>query len=335
MDALAFLDRKKATLEPLYVLPGDEAFLKRRVLRVLRDLALGEDADESALSTHAGDKATFAAVWDELESLPFFGPRRLVVVENGDPFVTRFRTALEKKFESGRLPATGVLVLDVKAWPSNTRLAKMVADARTIVCKSPAAYKLPQWACAWAASQYQKQMPPAAGQLLLDLVGPDMGLLDQELLKVAIYVGDRPGISEEDIDRLVGNSRAENTWKIFDLLGQGKTADALRLLQRLLEQGEEPMRILGAFGLQLRKLGQAARLVTVQRMSMNAALAQVGIPPFGLASAEQQLRKLGRRRGLRLYSLLLELNLDLRGNSPLSEAILLERFLLRLASQEA
>ena len=94
------------------------------------------------------------------------------------------------------------------------------------------------------------------------------------------------------------------------------------------------MRLVGAFGSQLRKLAQAARLVTAQKLPIPAALAQVGIPPFGARSAEQQLKHFGRHRALRIYDLLLELNLDLRGNSPLPVTTLLERFLLRLAVRQ-
>ena len=42
---------------------------------------------------------------------------------------------------------------------------------------------------------------------LCELVGPEMGLLDQELLKLAIYVGDRKRIDVDDVDKLVGRSR--------------------------------------------------------------------------------------------------------------------------------
>jgi DNA polymerase-3 subunit delta len=333
MEALAFLSRKSTDLEPFYVVAGDEAFLKRLVIKRLRETALGDDADEAAVSTYAGEGAEFAAVWDELETLPFFAPKRIVIVENADPFVTAYRGYLEKKVDGKLLPKSGLFVLEVKSWPANTRLAKMVSDASTIVCKAPPPYKMAQWACAWATSQHQKTLALPAGQLLVDLVGPEMGLLDQEILKLAIYVGANDKITAEDVDRLVGNSRTENTWQIFDLIGQGQTAAALRFLQRLLEQGDEPMRILGAFSMQLRRLAQAARLVATQGTGLSAAIAAAGVPPFAAKGAEAQLRHLGRKRALKLYHWLLELNLDLRGNSPLGETALLERFLLRLATK--
>lgn len=90
------------------------------------------------------------------------------------------------------------------------------------------------------------------------------------------------------------------------------------------------MRIIGAFGAQLRKLAQATRL-SAQGVSLAAALAQVGVPPFATRSAEEQMRHLGRRRLDRLYDWLLQLNMDLRGGSALPPRALFERFLLKLA----
>jgi DNA polymerase-3 subunit delta len=325
MDSLTFLERAaRSQPQPLYVVHGDEDFLKRLVLKAIRDLVFGPEAEDADTSTYAGDKATLAAVLDDLQTLPFFSPRRLVVVDDADPLVTRYRAALEKRV--GQLPATATLVLNVKSWPSNTRLYKLVENG-AIGCKAPAAYKLPQWCVQWAQSCHGKQLALAAANLLVELVGPEMGLLDQELLKLALYVGAKPRIDSADVDKLVGSSRAEETWKIFTAIAQGQPREALGILDRLLEQGEDPLRLLGAFSWQLRRLVQAARR-SEQGQPLNLALQEVGIK--NVPAGEQQLRHLGRRTD-RLYDWLLEVDFGLKGGSPMPPRLLLERFVLRLA----
>jgi DNA polymerase-3 subunit delta len=328
MEALPFLSSANTKLGPLYVVHGDEAFLKRQVIRALVKRALGEEADNQSVSTYPGDKAIFAEVFDELDTVPFFDPKRIVIVENGDPFVSKYRGELEKKL--AHLPSTGLLILDVKTWAGNTRLAKMIENAATVVCKAPASHSLAKWCSDWCAGQYQKQIAPDAAKLLTELVDPEMGLLDQELLKLSVYIGAKPRIEFADVDKLVGNNRAQDIWKIFDAIGAGNVRDALAIVNRLFDQGEEPLRIIGAMSFQLRKLAQATRL-TAQGVSLGTAVAQAGVPPFGLKSAEAQIRHLGRRRLDRLYDWLLQINLDLRGGSPLPARTLFERFLLKLA----
>ena len=331
MDSLVFLDGPdSAKVQPYYVLHGDEDFLKRQVLKKLRRCVFGTDDSEAPVTTVAGDKASFAEVFDELDSVGLFTSRRMVVVDNADPFVTKHRPQLEDKLP--KLSGSGVLVLDVKTWAGTTRLAKMTPAAVTLVCKGPPPFKLPGWCVAWALSQQKKQLTGPAAAHLTELIGPDMGLLDQEILKLAIYVGSRARIDVADVDRLVGHSRAENIWHIFDAIAADKNADALTMLGRLFDQGEEPIRLMGAFGLQMRRLAQAARLVA-QGKRMTEALESVGVPNFTLKSTENQLRHLGRRRAEKLYDWLLEVNMGMRGDSPLSERTLVERMLVRMCGK--
>lgn len=331
MDALVYLDAAdSAKVQPLYVLHGDEDFLKRQVLKKLRRCVFGSGADEGQTSVIAGDKATFADVFDELDTVGLFSARRLVFVENADPFVSKHRPQLEERI--GKLSGSGVLVLDVKTWAANTRLAKMVPASMTIVCKAPPALKVPAWCVAWAQSQLGKQLLSPAASHLVDLIGPELGLLDQEILKLAIYVGGKARIDVSDVDRLVGHSRGENIWHIFDAVAEGRNADALAMLGRLFDQGEEPMRLMGAFGSQMRKLAQAARL-TIQGKRITESLEAAGVPPFALKTTENQLRHLGRRRAALLYDWLLEVSMGMRGDSPLPERTLMERMLVRMCGK--
>jgi DNA polymerase-3 subunit delta len=328
MDSLTFLERSgRGKVQPVYVLHGDEGFLKRQVLALLRKVVLGEGEDAFGFTALPGDKTSFSEVRNELSTLPFLSPRRLVLVEQADPFVTREREKIEEYLKEPA--AKGVLVLDVVGWTSTTRLARALVD-QTLVCKAPPSHRLPEWCVKWAASQHGKELPVAAARLLVDLVGADMGLLDQELTKLAIYAGDAKRIESADVDRLVGNSREETTWKIFDLIGAGDGRGALEVVDRLFAQGEEPMRLLGAFSMQLRRLAQVARLAT-QGMSVTAALEVAGVPTFGRRAVEQQLRHLGRRRLDRLYDWLLQIDLGLKGGSQLSPRTLFERLVVQLS----
>jgi DNA polymerase III subunit delta len=330
MDAIAFLSRSgRIDPRPVYVLHGDEDFLKHQVLLGLRIGLLGAEGDDFGWSVHAGDSATLAAIRNELETVPFFGPRRVVVVEAADPFVTRYRGHLEKYVSEAS--AAGVLVLEVKSWPATTRLAKLVDKASTILCKAPAAYRLPEWCVRWAESHHGKTLTSDAARLLVDLVGPEMGHLDQELGKLATYVGSAKRIAATDVDQLVGRSREENVFKILDAIANGESGKALASLDRLFESGENALRILGALSLQLRRVAQLARL-NEQGCPPAMALNQVGVPIFARQETESQLRSFGQRPNL-LYSWLLDTDLGAKGGSQLSPRILLERLLARLATE--
>jgi DNA polymerase-3 subunit delta len=331
MDALTFLQNPaKTPAQPLYVLAGDEPFVKRHALKALRSLLLGTKENPFGWSVLPGEKLSWSAVHSELTTLPFLGPRRVVVVDAADPFVTAARDKLEAYV--GAPAATGVLILDVKSWPATTRLAKMVPDKATLVCKAPIAQRLSAWCQQWCQAQHGKAMSAEAARLLVELVGADMGLLDQELSKLAVFVGDGKKIDTGDVDQLVGNNREENVWKIFDLIGVGQTAAALTLLDRLLTQGEEPLRLLGALASKLRSYAQTYRLTTIGR-SLSEAMDEAGIPTYPLArqGAEHALRHLGGRRLNAIYDWLLDTNRGLKGGSELSPRAQMERLVIQLA----
>lgn len=329
MDSLTYLAKSaKSGRQQVYVLAGDEDFLKRQVLAKLQPLIL-EEADPSfALSTYPGDKAEFSTIRNELETIPFLSPRRLVVIEQADPFVTKHRGALEKYVQAPS--GAGVLILNVKSWTSTTKLAKLIPDSATITCKAPAPYRMPAWCIEWAKSQFGKRLAQPAAELLVELIGAQMGILDQEIQKLAVYVGDRELIGTADVDQLVGRSRASDVFKIMKAIGDGDSKQALIILTRLTEEGEEPLRVLGALGSQLRKLATAGRLLR-QGVGGDAALAEAGIPRWGYDEARKQMRHLGQRRLDALYDWLLEVDLGLKGGSPLPPELLLERLIVRMA----
>src|SRR5262249_40494267 len=158
MDALNFLDQSsRASAQPVHVVHGDEDFLRRQVLAALRGMVLGPGEDATfGLSSYPGDRAVWSAVHDELLTLPFLCPRRLVVVENADLFVSAHRPQLEKYVQEPS--PNGVLVLEVKSWPATTRLHRLLDGPASINCKALSGAKLVEWCRRWSQTQHGKQL---------------------------------------------------------------------------------------------------------------------------------------------------------------------------------
>lgn len=321
------------------VVYGDEAFLKRQALALLRRAVLpSEDADFS-LSVFEGPTAELSDVLDELATVAMFGgDKRLVMVEEADEFVRRYRPELEDYVAQPR--STGYLVLAVATWPANTRLYKAIArDGLQIDCSSPPAAKLTRWLVSWAKQVHQVQLAQAAAELMVDMIGPELGLLDQDLAKLALTTGPGGKITTESVSRSVGSWRAKTAWAMLDAALAGNVRSALVELDRLLLAGEAPVAVLGQISASLRRFAAATRLVLQaeaagRRVGPGQALEQVGTRRFLLQKVERQLRHLGRRRGDRIYRWLLEADLDLKGQSALPPRLILEQLILRLAAPE-
>jgi DNA polymerase-3 subunit delta len=329
MRALEWLrDPTSQSLKPVYVVYGDDIYLRRESAAAVVRAALGDEADEMAVRRFEGNSATLADVMDELRTLPFFSKRRVVLVEDADLFVSKNRKELEHYVESPS--GTGVLALVVKAWPSNTNLYRQIAlVGLALDCNSPGEKELLPWLVHYAA-QHAAQLDADAARLLVELVGAEVGLLAAEVEKLAVFVGEVGRIRRADVARMVEAGRIETIWRVLDAATEGQGAQAISDLDNLLASGEHPIKILAALASSLLKTHHAGRL-RAERLSLEEACRQAGIRDFALDKTRRQHAHLGPSRVDRLPSTLLKADLDLKGNSPLDPRVILEELLISLA----
>lgn len=318
---------------------GDEAFLRRMVLNELRRHVLGEEDAEFSLTRFDGGTAELRDIMDELSTVALFGGgRRLVIVEDADPFVSEHRAELEDYVT--RPKSSGTLVLEVTAWVKTTRLYKALdAGQLQIDCKTPDNRALVKWLASWSSKRHGAKLEASAAEALVELVGPELGLLDQELAKLAVSVAAGQSITEQVVHDLVGGWRAKTAWEMIDAALAGNARAALAQLDRLLMAGEHPIGILAQIASTLRRFAAATRLVESaeaqkRRINLREALEQAGVKPFVIAKSEQQLRHLGRQRAGKLHRWLLEADLDLKGQSALPPRTVLERLIVRVATPQ-
>lgn len=329
MHATAFLKSADNTATwPIVVLSGDVALLKQAALKRLEKLVLGPEDYGFGLVRLSGGNIAFSVVLDQLRTISMWGGRQMVCVDDADEFVSDHRAALEKYLQ--RPISRSLLVLAVRSWPKTTRLYKLVDQiGLNLECTPLSGNELLRWLSETCRSAFQKQLPREAAELMIELAGTELGLLEQELAKLATFVGERQRIETDDVRALVGGWKAETTWAMTDALCDGDLPRALSALHKLLLGGEAPQRILGGLVYVFRKYAVATELAR-RGQPLPAALKQAGVFPRDLAASEGYLRRLGFTRAARLYEHLLDADSELKGGSRLPERIQLETLLLEL-----
>lgn len=202
--------------------------MKRQVIAELTEQVLGDADPALALSEYDGSSASLelAAVLDDLRTLPFLTARRLVLLRDADGFISRYRSELEAYTETPS--STGVLVMECKSMPANTRLYKRINNVgRIIKCETIKPAAVPSWIVKHGRSAHGKTIDTKAAALLCDQIGADLGLLDAELQKLAMYVGQRTSITADDVEALTGRCREEQVWGILSAMAAGDRAKAL------------------------------------------------------------------------------------------------------------
>ena len=126
MLAIDFLDAPaQHKTGPVVVVYGKERFLKLEAIKEITRALLGPDSDELGLTRLPGPETDLKTVVDSLLTVSMWNPLQVVLVEDADEFVSNFREGIEGYL--GRPAKKSVLILDVKSWPSTTRLYKKVA----------------------------------------------------------------------------------------------------------------------------------------------------------------------------------------------------------------
>lgn len=342
---LLLADKLPGELPQVIVAFGDDAFLRKETVSATLKLA-GFDSD--APRAFDGDECKWIDVHDELATLSLFetDARRIAVVSNADRLIKDSRPQLEKWAAA---PAAGsLLILQVATFPANTKLFKLIAkQGWCIACsiptgagrsKTPNVGEVKKWIVVWSKNKHRLHLTGPQATLVLDAVGPDCGLLHQELAKLALYADAHGKLSDEQIRANVGSWRTRTMWDIADAIADGRIVDALQQLEKVFAAGEHPAAVIPQISWSLRRFGNAAQLIlqakrTGRTVSVQAAIGQCGFWGADAKLAEGRLRRLGLRRAGNLLNWLLELDLKIKlSHSQTDRAILaIEELCLRCA----
>ena len=214
-------------LKPVYALVGDDTFLQlEKQSGLMKELP--PDAQKIDVD---GERAELADVLDELRSFAMFGGGKVVTIRNADAFVTRFRESLEKYLASPSNSAT--LVLRLSSLPKTQRVHKLIAKVGAVEqCEVPR--NLPGWVIDRAKSHHKLAVAQDAARLLVELIGADLGRLDNELAKLSLQSSG----GKLEAAGIAGNVVFQRDQEIYDMtneLAAGRPADALRRWRQLIQ----------------------------------------------------------------------------------------------------
>jgi DNA polymerase III subunit delta len=210
----------------VYALIGADALLQQEsLLKIMRELP--PDAQRVDVD---GESAELAEILDELRSFAMFGGGKVVVIRNADAFITKYRSQLEDYVAAPSESST--LVLRVDSLPANQRIYKAIAKTGAIIpCEPPK--DLEKWVIERGRSPHKLTVSREAAALLADLIGADLGRIDNELAKLAIS-SDSGKVGAEQIAGSVAFQRDREMWDLTNALASGDQREAMRRWRQLI-----------------------------------------------------------------------------------------------------
>jgi DNA polymerase III delta subunit len=296
-------------LPALIVFHGPETALRERGLAMVRVCA-----PDATVVRFEGDD--LSKLHEELVTRGLFAERKIVAFEP-EAFPAEWLA------EYAQAPADGALLL---VFAGGGRAPKAPAGALVVSCEPPKGAQLAA-AIEREAGRHGKRIDARAADRLADRLGGGWAGLEAEIEKLARYVGSRDRIAERDIEAMVADEQVYRAFDLVDRIVEGDAGEALRILHRLLDQGEAPPMLMGSVGWQIRKMLQVRREMAAGAPAADACAAA------GVRWKQAEFARRASRVSLETlqecHDRLLETDLSLKTSGGVEEP-LLEGLVVRL-----
>ena len=267
---------KNHRFSPVYLLTGDEDYLRNQYKNRLRD-AMIDPSDTMNYRLFEGKGIDPAEVISLAQTLPFFAERRVILIENSGwmKSANDFADALPT-FP----PETHVIFVETDVDKRN-RLYKAVKERGTV---SELNKQEPELLLRWIVGRLQKnniRITQQSANYLLEQTGTDMERIQNELEKLICYAMGRQQVTPKDIDAICVPQISGHIFDLVDAIAAGNADRAISLYQELLMLRESPLSILYLITRQFNLLLQAKELQR-EGQSQKDMASLMGVPPFAL-----------------------------------------------------
>jgi DNA polymerase-3 subunit delta len=265
---------------PVYFFYGEEDFLIDEAVDSLIAGAVPEESRSFNLDILYGNEVDARDVVAHANSFPMTADRRVVVLREYE--------RLEEKellhFYIENPSSTTVLVLVSKKTD-----AAIHGQAATVEFRRLYESELPAW-IAERGPLYGKRISRDASELLIMYVGGSLRALDNEIEKIAVYVGEKKTIDSKDAAAVVGISKTYNVFDLTKAVGDRDLKRSIEILERMMEFGEYPPLMVAALTrhfMTLLKLAEAKK----RKMSESEIASSIRSSPRRVAEYLSQLRE--------------------------------------------
>jgi DNA polymerase-3 subunit delta len=276
-------DIKSGELKQIYLLYGEENYLKKQYRDRLRAAIAGEE-DSMNVSAFSEKGIDVREVISIADTMPFFAERRLIVIENSG-FFKKASPELAEYME--QVPETTCFIFVEEEVDKRNKLYKTVSKHGYVSeMKRQDDRTLTRWVMGLVKRE-GKQISESAARHLIQTTGDDMENLQQELEKLFCYTMHESVIRQEDIDTICTTQITNHIFDMVDAVAEKRQQDALQYYYDLLVLREPPMRILFLLIRQFRLVMEVKELL--QRHASRPEISEkTGIRSFAVRRYEQQ-----------------------------------------------
>ena len=249
-------DIKNGQFNNIYLLYGEEAYLRRQYRDNLKKALVAED-DTLNCTSYSGKDINVNEIVDIAGTMPFFAERRVIIIENSG----WLKSGEDRMVDLIKnLPDTTYIVFVESEVDKRSKLYKAVtAKGYAALCEMQDETMLKKWIMGLLKKE-NKRITPDALNLLLDKTGTNMENIRREVEKLVCYRYFDEGITVEDVEALCIVQVQNKIFDMVEAVAQKRQKEALDWYYDLLALKEAPMKILALISRQFHMLLQVKEM---------------------------------------------------------------------------
>jgi DNA polymerase-3 subunit delta len=327
---------------PVYVLFGPETQLLQQAVKFITDRAFAEgdlrdfNEDTFSLNNEGNLKRALAAA----EQLPMMASRRVVRITEVRISATGHRDTIKEEDEAAIMAyladpsPTSIVIFVADELNGVRRMGKLLREKAPAFEFTPLEDKDLGAVARKAFNEAGVSIDEAAFRLFMSRVGPDVRRVNNEVNKLAAAALPENVATAELVEALVPFTREIDNFAITNNLVEGRRSDAIAALHKILDDGVEPLQLLGSIAYSYRSLLVAKDLMNrgAERREVTGA---VRLPPakhegFLAAARRSDLKQL-ERAIQRIAETDLNIKTSKGGSGPAAARMQLEVLVCELA----
>ncbi|HLM27628.1 MAG TPA: DNA polymerase III subunit delta [Thermoleophilaceae bacterium] len=304
-----------AELKPVYLVCGDDD-AKVDAWRARVRMRAEDERGPGGLEGFDARQNPPEEVAAALSELTFDTGTRYLLVDDAGAWKAGQLEPLERALARPVPDTVLVLVVRGKALKGLTKIVEATGgESREYPAPKP--WELPRWTVE-RARELGLTIDKDAARALVDTAGPSQQALSRELEKLALAIHPRAAITPEDIAEHASGGAAPRAYDLADAVAAGDVRAALALGEELVASGERPAGLVFPVVRSLRQVHGAVRLLDSGASERQAA-GKLGMPPWLAKKTLAKARGADRAALERALCVFAQLEVGLRGDSPLDE----------------
>lgn len=300
----AVAELKLGKLYPVYFVWGEERLLLEDLVAKIAKGVLGAQAGEYGLTMLNGKDLTVERIIEVTDTAPFFSEKQIILVENWPHWcATEKSSGGDQKlmeYLSSKIPSYSCLVFTSQGKVDRRKKLYQTVEKVGVVIelaplKGPA---LERW-MTQILHDLGKKLAPGVMNFIIGEAGTseklDLGLLKQEMTKIALYTGDRQKITKADAQAVLTRTPESSVFSLVNAVSLRERDKAQRLWADLKVSGEEPLKLLSLLARQIRLIWQTKQLQR-EGCTVEQIAGKIGVSPYIARKITSQVNNFSGRQ---------------------------------------